>query len=84
MERDSCSILKVKAVKFIYFLLFCSSHVGSRSHCSGRPRFGGMFHLLRFQKMLYEKEKAEESERKESRPPKNGKGRRRRAWREGV
>lgn len=58
--------------------------MGSRRHCCGGPGFGGMLHLLRFQKMLREKEKAKESEREEDGPSHKGKGRRRRGWREGV
>ena len=47
--------------------LFCSSHLGSCSHRCGGTGFGGVLHLLPFQKMLCEKEKAKEGEGEEGR-----------------
>lgn len=48
--------------------------MGCRSHCRGGTGVGGVLHLLRFKKMLREKEKAQESEREKSSSQKNGKG----------
>lgn len=64
--------------------LFCSSCVGSGGHrCSG-PGSGGLLHLLRFQKMFWEKEKAEEREGEEGRrSAQEGEGRRRGVRRKG-
>lgn len=70
--------------KLVHKFFFCSSHVGSRSHCCGCPGSGGMLRLLSFQKMLCEKEKTKESEGEEDRSPQKGPGRRRRGWREGL
>lgn len=58
--------------------------MGSGSHCCSGPLAGGRIHLLRFQKVLWEKEEAEESEGEEGRPAQERKGRRRRGWREGA
>lgn len=65
-------------------LLFRSSHVGGRGHRCGRSGSGGMRDFLRFQKMLWEEEEAQDSEGEEGRPSPKGKGRRGRDWREGM
>lgn len=64
--------------------LFCSSHVGSWRHRCAGPVSGCVLHLLCFQKMLREKEKAKENEGEKGRSPEEGKGRRRRGRREGT
>lgn len=58
--------------------------MGSGSHCRSGPLAGGRIHLLRLQKVLWEKEEAEESAGEEDRPAQERKGRRRRGRREGA
>lgn len=68
----------------VYLLSFCSPHVGGRGHRCGRSGSGGVLDFLRFQKMLWEEEEAQDSEGAEGRPSQEGKGRRGRDRREGV
>lgn len=63
---------------------FRSSHVGSGSHCRSGSLAGGCIHLLRLQKVLWEKEEAEESAWEEGRPTQEREGRRRRGWGKGA
>lgn len=63
--------------------LSASSHVGGRGHRCGRPGSGGVLDFLRFQKMLWEEEEAQDGEGEEGGPSQKGKGRRGRDRREG-
>lgn len=75
------TIMYYKPVTDIIVPCFCSSHVGSGSHCGGGAGVGRLLHLLCFQEMLWEEEKAKENAGEEGGASQNGKRRRRRAER---